>query len=207
MLKKQNIRNIIALFFLAAVLTVFMAPDIAEARRGGSFGGRSRSRTTRSRPAKRPMTKQQRAAKRQRTVTTQKRTPSFGGKRISSSAARSKYGTPRKTTPMTGKNAYGTNQNYNVHSYGGFSSGLMTGYMMGSITSSMMWMPWRGSFWYSRPYYTEPDANGNISVYPPTFSWTKVFFALVVIGVIIYIIRGIIRNKKRISDGGGGSFG
>jgi hypothetical protein len=139
--------------------------------------------------------------------TTPAKKPSFGGRRISASQAKAKYGTPRKTQTVQAKNQAGNMTQYRVHSYGGFSSGLMMGYMTGNMTS-MMWM---GSLFYTRPaYVTNPD--GMTSVYPPTFSWTRFFIFLIVIYVIYRIIKAIIRSRKKGATAGGsggneGSFG
>lgn len=162
MRSRKNIYNFIAVTSLIFLLALFIAPDYAEARgrRGGSFGrsrssfGRksSRSRTSTKRRAPKMTPKAQRTAR--------KKTPSFGGNRIRSSEARKRYGTPRKTVRKTGKNSTGGGyQNYRYHSYSGYGSGLMTGYMMGSFSSRMMWMPWSGYYWYTRPYYSHsiPD--------------------------------------------------
>ena len=156
MKSKKNIYNFIAVSALVFVLMIFIAPDIAEARRGGrSFGGRrSSSRSYKSSSTKRTSTAKSRKATAKSSRVSSKKSPSFGGKRMSRTEARKKYGTPRKTVRKTGTNQYGGYQNYRYHTYGGYGSSLMTGYMMGSVTSYMMWMPWSGYYWYSRPSYS-----------------------------------------------------
>lgn len=169
--------------------------DIFDARRGGgggsrrsgSIGGsrrsssssssRSRSTTTTSKPRTDP-----------------KKTPSFGGSRTTKAAAQKKYGTPRKTETITGKNAAGQPVSYRMNSYGGYGSGLMTGYMMGA--TPFYWsMPFHPAFYYSRPVYvSNPD--GSMDVYPPRFSFGKLLITLIIIAAIIFIIRRIIKNRK-----------
>lgn len=120
---------------------------------------------------------------------------SFGGSRLNGSRDyTAKYGVPRQTSTFTGRNAYGANQNYVVNNYGGYGSGLMTGYMMGH--TSWMWsMPFHPAFYYSRPYYvTNPD--GTVGVYPPTFSLSKLLFTLMIFALIVYIIMRIIKNRR-----------
>lgn len=161
---------------------------ISARRGGGSFRGsrsrsssRSSSRSTSTRSTARP--------------TNPQKTPSFGGTRMSSNAAQSKYGTPRKVQPMTGTNAAGSPVNYNVNHYGGFSSSLMTGYMMGN----MAWWMVMPSMLYSRPVYVE-KGDGQIDVYPPTFDWGKLFIILLVIGAIVFYIRASRRAKKNMQS-------
>ena len=155
------------------------------ARRGGSFGGfRSRSRRTRS---------SSRSTARSATRTNPQKTPSFGGTRMSSQQAKAKYGTPRRVQAMPGTNAAGAPMNYNVHHYGGFSSSLMTGYMLGNMTSWMM----MSSMLYTRPVYVENE-DGSVDVYPPTFDWGKLLTILLVIGIIVYFVRGVRRAKKNM---------
>ncbi len=194
MTKKSFLKGFMA-FIVVALMWMFIAPDILDARRGSSgrrsFGG-SRSKSTKTTnktrtPAKKP------------TATAQRNTgpkPSFGGTRLNSSKNYTqKYGAPRKTETRTMKNAQGQNQRYVMNSYGGYGSGLMTGYMMGA--TPFLWStPFHPAFYYSRPYYVN-NPDGTIGVYPPTFSWSKVFFTLIVVGIIVYIIYIIIRNKKR----------
>ncbi|MFP4544869.1 MAG: hypothetical protein ACLFQU_11605 [Candidatus Kapaibacterium sp.] len=197
--KKNKLARILGLLFIFTVLTVFLAPDIADARRGGrSFGGsRSFRKSTPLNKAPRKTTP--------RMKTDPKKTPSFGGSRITSSQARQKYGTPRKTQTMTGKNAAGQNQQYVVHSYGGYGSGLMTGYLMGS-TSWLWFTPFHPAFYYSRPQYVTNE-DGTMEVYPPTFSFQKVFFIFLIIGTAIFLIVRYVKNKKlRENKGSGSSF-
>jgi len=201
---KNKIYKFFGIMLLFTVLAMFVAPEMAEARRG--FGGFGRSFSRRSfggsrsfRSQRSPRT-QPRSSFRNRTTTPQRITPSqratssFGGQRMSSSKAYTgKYGTPRKSTSQT-ITRNGVSQNYVMHSYGGYGSGLMMGYMMG--TTSWMWMmPFHPAFYYSRPYYAD-NPDGTVSVYPPTFSWSKLFFTIIVIALIIYIIKVIIRGRR-----------
>ncbi|MBX3042497.1 MAG: hypothetical protein KIT33_06700 [Candidatus Kapabacteria bacterium] len=157
------------------------------ARRGGSFrGSRSRSSSRSS----------SRSTARSAPKTNPQKTPSFGGKRMSSQQAQAKYGTPRRVQPMQGQNAAGSPVNYNVHHYGGFSSSLMTGYMMGNMAWWMM-MP---AMMYSRPVYVEKE-DGQIDVYPPSFDWGKLFMILAIIAVVVYFIRNARRAKNQIQQG------
>ena len=69
---------------------------------------------------------------------------------------------------------------------------------MGS--TSMLWMmPFHPAFYYSRPNYVE-NADGTVSVYPPTFSWGKLFMTLIIIGVIVYFVRNYFRKKKESTE-------
>jgi hypothetical protein len=151
-------------------------------RRGGSFGG---FRGMRSRPRTRSAT---RATTRN---TNPQKTPSFGGKRMSPQAAQAKYGTPRRVQSMPGTNAAGAPVNYNVHHYGGFSSSLMSGYMMGN----MVWWMVVPSMLYSRPIYVE-KGDGKIDVYPPTFDWGKLFTFVLIIGAIAFFLSSSRRAKN-----------
>lgn len=198
---KRNLvlSKLIGASLIIALLFLFISPEIAEARRGSFGGGRSfgRSRPSYSRPS---------TPSRQRSFNRKPPTPrvqplpankrsSFGGNRISTAKDYTrKFGTPRKSQPFTGKNAAGMPQNYVVHSYGGYGSSLMTGYLMG--TTSWMWlMPFHPAFYYSRPYeVANPD--GSIEVYPPTFSWGKLFFTLLIFLAIVFIIYRIIKNRR-----------
>ncbi len=124
---------------------------------------------------------------------------SFGGSRMQSgSQYTSRYGTPRKSTPMQRSNGAGGTNNYMVHNYGGYSSGLMTGYMMGA--STWMWsMPFHPAFYYSRPYeVARPD--GVIEVYPPTFSWGKLFFVVLLLSVIAWLVVRYFRRRNNSAD-------
>jgi hypothetical protein len=182
-------------------------------RRGGGFGrsfGRSfgsrrssfRS-TPRSSRSSRPSSGNRSSFR--STPRTSPKAPSFGGNRISSQQAKQRYGVPTKTTPITKQSATGQSTNYIMHGYGGYSSGLMTGYMMGS-TSWMWMMPFHPAFYYSRPSYVE-NADGTVGVYPPTFSWGKLFMTIIVIAVIVYFVRAYFRNKKQLTDSSSqGSF-
>ena len=188
---KNRIRTFLGIFLIGLVLTLFVAPEIAEARRGGrSFGGRR----SYSKQSKKPRSAQ-RSLRSKRTVPPSKRT-SFGGTRLNSAKDYTgKYGTPRKTQTIQGKNAAGQPQRYVTHHYGGYGSTLMTGYMMG--TTSWLWMmPFHPAFYYSRPYYAN-NADGTMAVYPPRFSFGKLFFTLLIAGGIIFIVVRMIRKRKQ----------
>lgn len=170
---------------LLIILVTTILPEDAFARRGGSFRG------TRS-----------------RSINTNK---SFGGSRtqnksignrtskLSPQAARQKYGTPRKTENVTNKDANGFTRNYRVNDYGGYSSGLMRGYMAGTVMSYMHWLPWYGAFWYSSPEYVTNE-DGTVEVYPPTFNTTKLIFILLIVGAIILYIRSRKYSNNYNSD-------
>ncbi len=185
-----------------ALLWLLVGTELLEARgggsRGGSFGGsrsfgRSSAPSRPSAPASAPRSSF--GGNRSTAVGSgAAKSSSFGGTRMASSGDyTSKYGTPRRT--VAGNTMAGVPGNYRVNDYGGYSSSLMMGYMMGS--TSMMWsMPFHPAFYYSRPYYvTNPD--GTVGVYPPTFSFAKLFFTLVILGAIIFVIYVIIRNRRR----------
>lgn len=203
----NKIRRILGFLTIIFALGVFLAPDYADARRRGSFGGKSRSsfksKSSRAKKSFGSKRSSSRLNKNTRSVPKTKQS-SFGGSRLSNKQAyTSKYGAPRKTSTYNGKNAAGGNQRYIMNNYGGYGSGLMTGYMMGS--TSWMWaMPFHPAFYYSRPYYVN-NPDGTIGVYPPTFSFGKLLFTLMIIGAIILIIRAVIRARKRRLSGGGGS--
>lgn len=161
-----------------------------------SFGGSRRSSTPKSRPSRSARTAPR----------TSPKAPSFGGSRISSQQAKQRYGVPTKTSTVNSKSATGQNTQYVMHHYGGYSTGLMTGYMMG--TTSWMWMmPFHPAFYYSRPNYVE-NPDGTVSVYPPTFSFGKMLMTILIIGVIIYFVRNFFRrNSNSNNSTNQGSFG
>jgi hypothetical protein len=193
-MKKSFINKPFFVAIIIALLWLLIGNDVLNARggRGGSFGGsRSFGRSSPSRTSSAP-----------RSSFGGSRATSLSGGRSSSFSATkmnasrdytTKYGAPRRT--VAGNTMAGVPGNYRMNDYGGFSSGLMMGYMMGN--TSMMWsMPFHPAFYYSRPYYvTNPD--GTVGVYPPTFSFAKLFFTLIIVGGIAYIIYVIIRNRRR----------
>lgn len=211
---KANKHKILAISALFIALFIMLLPDIVEAR-GGSFGGsrggggfRSSGRSFSS-PRSAPSPTRSFGGTRSTAPTTQRSvgaTPraggsSFGGSRMSSGGDyRSKYGVPRQSTPMSRPGANGVQQNYVVHNYGGYSSGLMTGYMLGH--SSWMWgMPFHPAYYYSRPYEVV-GTDGVVEVYPPTFSFSKFFFTLLVFGIIVWLIVRLLRRKSTSSTYG-----
>jgi hypothetical protein len=111
----------------------------------------------------------------------------------------SRYGAPRKSTPFTGRNAAGQPQRYVMHGYGGYGSGLMTGYMMGSVP--FMWhMPFHPAFYYGRPQYVN-NPDGTMGVYPPRFSFSRLLATVIVAALIFWIIFRIIRKRKQRDSG------
>ncbi|MBE2190095.1 MAG: hypothetical protein IAE98_11560, partial [Candidatus Kapabacteria bacterium] len=148
-----------------------------ESRRGGSFG-RSRG-ATRSRSSNRSGTQA-----RSTPPANPKKQPSFGGQRMDRQTAQAKYGAPRRTESIRTNNAAGGQMDYRVNHYGGFSSSLMTGYMLGN----MAWWMTAPAFFYSRPTYVENE-DGTVDVYPPTFNFGKLFTFLIVIFAIVYFVR------------------
>ena len=175
-----------------------------DVRRRGGFGGRRRSFGGRKKSSNRSKSNSRsRSRSSKPAVKPSKNRPSFGGKRMTPSAAKKKYGTPRKTEKVTSKNAQGVNTNYTVNHYGGYGSGLMMGYMMGS--SMWYWsMPFHPAFYYGRPAYVE-NADGTMGVYPPTFSFSKLLFTLLIIGVVVFIARKMFFSKS--SSNSPSSFG
>ena len=171
-------------------------------RRGGGFGGSRRSfggsrRSTRSTPKRS-------TSRAKSTPKASPKRPSFGGNRMSSKQAKQKYGVPTKTQNVTKSSATGQQTQYVMHSYGGYSSGLMTGYMLGHTL--MLWMrPFHPAFYSSRPYYAE-NPDGTVAVYPPTFSFGKLFMTLLVIGILVYLIRNYFRKRKNGDQSNQGSF-
>ena len=195
-MKKHNLIKGFMTFLVVALIWMFVAPDLLDARRGSS-GRRSFGGSRKSKPSK---TYNKNKSQTKRTSPTAKRNigpkPSFGGNRLNSSKAYTqKYGTPRKTETKTMSNSQGQQQRYVMNSYGGYGSGLMTGYMMGA--TPFLWStPFHPAFYYSKPYYVN-NPDGSIGVYPPTFSWSKLLFTIIIVGIIAYIIYVIIRNKKQ----------
>lgn len=159
--------------------------------RGGSFG-RSRSSSP-SRPSAAPRTVAPSRPSAPALRSTPSKSPSFGGNRVSPEHAQAKYGVPRRTQTITSNNSMGQPMNYRVNDYGGFSSGLMMGYMMGS----MPWWMHGPAMFYSRPVYVE-QADGTVDVYPPTFNLGKFLLMILIVAAIIYIIAKIISAKKRL---------
>ncbi len=213
-MKKNYLFSLITAILLFACLIISTTPDLLEAKGsfggGRSFGGGSRSfggsrsaRPSYSKPSTPSKPTTSFGSSRQSTSPAPRAATSFGGgtRMSSGSEYTQKYGTPRRTDVMSRPNGSGGYQNYSVHNYGGYGSGLMTGYMMGS-TSWMWGMPFHPAFYYSRPYYVQ-NPDGTMDVYPPTFSFTKLIFTLIVLGAIVFIIYVIIRNRRRGRISGG----
>jgi len=123
----------------------------------------------------------------------QRNQTSFGGTRMNSAKEyTSKYGVPRKS--IQGNQIQGVPQNYRVMDYGGYGSGLMTGYLMGH--STFLWsMPFHPAFYYTRPYYVT-NKDGTVSVYPPTFSASKVIFTIMMAGGAGFFVYHLIRRRR-----------
>jgi hypothetical protein len=211
---RNNFMKFWSLMALIVVSILLVMPDTADARGGSfggsrSFGGRSFGGRSFSKPApSSPSTPRSSFSKPgtggmsspMRMTPSQRAASSFGGKRLSSSSDYTgKYGVPRKTETFARTNAQGLSQNYVIHSYGGFGSGLMMGYMMGH-TPWYWYTPFHPAFFYSRPYYAD-NPDGTVSVYPPTFDWGKLIFTIIIFAAIIYIIYAIIRSRRRRKQG------
>jgi hypothetical protein len=181
-LKITSILILALLFFVTAFENVDAKGSFGGSR--GSFGGSRGGGFSRSSSRSSGLSHSSSSASRS----------SFGGSRLSSSANyTSKYGAPRRT--VTSNEMTGLGSNYRLNDYGGYSSGLMTGYMLGH--TSWLWsMPFHPAFYYSRPYeVVNPD--GTIDVYPPTFSYSKLVFTLLVLFAIIYLIRLAFKKRKQ----------
>ena len=200
-----NFSRFFGVFVVAFLLSIFLLPDYAEARRGSFGGSRSFGRSRSFSTPKRTSTPKPRSSFGTNRSTTNAPRSSFGGSRMTKAQAQAKYGTPRKVETRSFRDANGVAQNYNVHHYNGFGSSFMTGYLMGS--TPFMWMtPFHPAFYFSRPVYVQ-NANGTIDVYPPTFSFFKLLIGLVVLGVIVLIIRALIKRARgRSSIGSQSSF-
>lgn len=187
MKKYLNLALVATFIFL---LLASIMPDDLFARRG-SFGGSrssSRSYSTRSSSSSRGSSfGGKRSSSSERSM--QSATP----RRVSNADMRTQYGIPRRVEKVRATNNSGVSRDYQINDYGGYSSGLMRGYVTGSIASHMSYLPWYGAFWYSKPQYvTNPD--GSVSVYPPTFSWTKL---IIVLAIIYFIVKAINKRRRR----------
>ncbi len=211
----NNIRRFFGVFLAVFALMIFLLPDFAEARRGGSFGGSrggSRSSFKSSRSFSAPKSTQSSrpsssfgSSRKSSSLFSKDGRSSFGGTSMSRQQAQAKYGTPRRVVNQSYKNDAGGYSNYRMNDYGGYSSGLMHGYMMGQ--TSWMWaMPFHPAFYYSRPAYVY-NSDGTVDVYPPTFSFFKLIVALFVLAIIVLIIRAVLRARKKMSQSySSGSF-
>jgi hypothetical protein len=190
---------------ISSSINLFQNPlgDLLEIRRGGGFGGSRRGGSFGKRRSS-GRTKSNRRSSAPKMKPSPKR-PSFGGKRMSSAQAKKQYGTPTKQSQMSSKNAQGVRQNYTVNHYGGYGSGLMMGYMAGS--SMWYWsMPFHPAYYYSRPRYVE-NTDGTVGVYPPTFSFTKVLFSIIIVFVIIFVVKRLFFSRSGSNSSRGGSSG
>ncbi len=196
----------IKLISVIALAIILIVPEFADARKGGgSFGGSRGGGRSFSRPStSKPSTFSRSTTP---SSSSSRKVTSFGGSRTTRADYSRKYGAPRKTSTYTGTSAAGGRQNYIVNDYGGYGSGLMMGYMQGSIASHMMWLPWYGAFWYTRPYYSDPDANGNVEVYPPTFDYTKLFIVIIVVGLIVFVVYRWFKKRRYAGETSQSSFG
>lgn len=202
----KHMYRIIAVVGIVLV-ALFVMHDIAEARGGRSFGGSRRSFSrpksggglfSKPRRQTSPLSKRQQTSplsQRQQTSTSRPRT-SFGGTRLSSGQDyRKSYGTPRKSEPVRMAGQTAGSPRYVAHYYGGMGDRFMTGYMMGA-TSMWWYTPFHPAFYYSRPYIVH-NTDGTQEVYPPTFSFSKVLLAIVIIGGIAFVVYVIVRNVRR----------
>lgn len=209
----------ILLLLFTLMLGVLLNTSEADARGGRSFGGfRSRSYAP-SRPATpskprsggwfRSSSPSTSSAPKSSYSTSRSSSSaprsSFGGTRLGSAQEYTRsYGIPRRTEQMSiPSGGGGMAQNYVVHRYGGSGDGFMMGYLTGA--SSWMWsMPFHPAFYYTRPYYVQ-GPNG-MEVYPPTFSWAKLFMVVLIVGGIAYFVmarrrRSTVRSYSRSSFG------
>jgi hypothetical protein len=189
------VRWITTSLFVLFGLAWFVMEAEAQRRGGGSFGGARRSPLNApSRPATPPPSigGAQRSMIPPAPSAMQPRS-SFGGTRKLQPAAANyqrSYGVPRQSAPVS---VPGASSPYIVHRYGGFTDGLMMGYLMGQ--TSMMWsMPFHPAFYYSRPVYVQ-NPDGTTEVYPPTFSFTKLLITLAIIGLIVGAIVYFMRRR------------
>lgn len=179
----------------------------ADAQRRSSFGGsrRSSSSYAPSRPAAPSSSfSGSRSMTSPAPSTMQRSGSSFGGTRAIAPAAsnyRRSYGIPRQSTPVT---VPGASTPYMVHNYGGFTDGLMMGYLMGR-TSAMWYTPFHPAFYYSRPVYVN-NPDGTMEVYPPTFSFFKFFLGLAIVGLILWLIVRFFRRRSTNVDSSQSSF-
>lgn len=212
-MKKFNIKFLFTILVLSLSL---IASDISMAKGGKSFGGSRSFGGSKSFSSPKTSTPSSSFGGSKSTGMQRQSTPSssFGGSKSTTTPSvsrptgmtssygnnnyTSKYGAPRKT--VTPSEVPGMRNNYRVHDYGGFSSGFMTGYAMASIP----WYfhtPFHPAFYYSRPVeIANPD--GSVDMYPPSFSFLKLFVGLAIFVVVVWIIIKIMRKVK-----GGGNSG
>jgi len=202
-------RRLTAILVFTLVLLLLM-PGIADARGGrGSFGGRRSAGRTYSRSSRTmsaPRSTSFGSRRSSRSIFHNKRS-SFGSTRLNSSKEyTSRYGIPRRT--IKGGAVKGVPKNYRINDYGGYGSGLMMGYMMGH-TPFIWHTPFHRAFYYTQPYYVK-NSDGTTSVYPPTFSFSKVIFTIFVFAGIIFVLYKIIKSfkhKKNNYSAGSGQYG
>lgn len=193
----------VAVISLLALFLIVSEADAQRRRGGGSFGGSRSPSYAPSRPSTPSPSGGSFGGNRSMTPAPSSGMSrgSFGGARPQSAIAgsnyRNSYGIPRQSTPMT---VPGASSPYMVHSYGGYGDGLMAGYLMGR--TSMMWsMPFHPAFYYSRPVYVA-GPNGAMEVYPPTFSFFRLFMGIFIMGGVVFLVVWLIRRSRRNSDYG-----
>lgn len=186
---------------------VFFMSEADAQRRGSSFGGFRRGSPSNapSRPAA-PSSSfgGSRSTTSPAPSSLQRSGSAFGGTRAMAPAAANyqrSYGIPRQSSPVS---VPGATSPYMVHNYGGYTDGLMMGYLMGR-TSAMWYTPFHPAFYYSRPVYV-PGANGAMEVYPPTFSFFKLFMGLAIFGLIIWLVMRFFRRRSAGADDSQSSF-
>lgn len=184
-----NIAMVATFLFL---LFASIMPDDLYARRGSFGGSRSSSRSFSSRSNSSRSVSRGSSFGGKRSSSSERSMQSATPRRVSNADMRTQYGIPRKVEKVRTTNNSGVSRDYQINDYGGYSSGLMRGYVTGSIASHMSYLPWYGAFWYTSPQYVT-NQDGSVSVYPPTFNWTK----LIIILAIIYFIFKIINKRRR----------
>ncbi len=191
MKKYLNLALVATFIFL---LLASIMPDDLFARRGSFGGSRSSSRSSsRSYSTRSSSSSRGSSFGGKRSSSSERSMQSATPRRVSNADMRTQYGIPRRVEKVRATNNSGVSRDYQINDYGGYSSGLMRGYVTGSIASHMSYLPWYGAFWYSKPQYvTNPD--GSVSVYPPTFSWTKL---IIVLAIIYFIVKAINKRRRR----------
>ncbi len=189
-----NSRNLLYVLVLSLVLLLII-PDTADARKG-SFGGRRSvgrtfSRSTRTRTMRSPRSTSF-GSRRTRSSMSRNRT-SFGGNRLNSSRAyTSRYGIPRKV--VSGKRVKGVPKNYKIMNYRGYGNGLTMNYLL--HRTPLLWhTPFHSAFYYTQPYYVK-NSDGTVSVYPPTFSISKVIFTIFLFAAILFVLKRVLSAMR-----------
>lgn len=193
----KNTNKFIAIILSILLIVLLIDPSTLNAKGGRSFGGSRSFGSSRSFGGSRS-TRSFSSSSRSfgsKSYASPKAPSSFGGVRRSSADIKRSYPPPRQRMQYSTTNQMGVPQNYNVNHYGDFASGLMMGYMAGSIP--WYWhTPFHGAFYYTQPVIVENE-DGTVDVYPPEFNWTKLIMVILFFGAIIFVIVVVIRNKRR----------